>query len=365
MLRFVFCLLPFLLVHRTSTAQTFTLFTGSYTRTGNGGIHVYTFNATTGTTVLLDSTTGVSNPSYLAVSKNGVVYAVNEDGGGKGAVSAFRWDGKKLSFINTQPSGGDHPCYVAIHPSGRWLAVGNYSGGNLALYALREDGSIAAADTVINHTGRSVDATRQQSPHVHATVWSPDGTALVVPDLGTDELVVYRFNEQSPAKLQPVQSMKSAPGAGPRHFIFGTNGFAYSIEELSGTVVSFQYKERQLQQRQRISTHPKNYTGAKGSADIHLSPDGRFLYATNRAAANTIASFAVQKNGRLKLLRIQSTLGVHPRNFTLDPTGRWLLVANRDSNEIVVFQRNTSTGALIDSGKRMKTLLPICVKFMQ
>lgn len=349
------------------------LFIGTYTNAGSKGIYVYRFDTSTGKAEWVSNTEGVSNPSYLALAPDGkTLYAANENSVEDGAgVSAFAFDpaSGKLTFINRQPSGGAHPCYVSVDPSGKWVAVGNYSGGNLSLYPLGGDGSLQPARQTIQHKGSSVDKGRQGSPHVHAVVFSPDGQHLLVPDLGLDKIMTYRFNPALPEPLQPALPPFAAtqPGSGPRHLAFHPKGgWVYLMEEMGGSVAVYTYRKGKLTPAQRIAAHPTGTPGPYGSADIHVSPDGRFLYASNRGTENTIAIFSInQKTGALTALGFQPTGGVHPRNFMIDPSGNFLLVANRDSNNVVVFRRNKATGALTPAGEPISIPNPVCLKMMQ
>ena len=342
------------------------LLTGTYTGGKSKGIYVFNFNSTDGSVVAVDSV-ATSNPSYLAIAPDQrFVYAVNEEGDGNGKVSAFSFDKAtgKLALINQQPSLGDHPCYITIDKSGKWVFVGNYSGGSLAALPVNEDGSLGEAKFFAVHKGRSINEERQTAPHVHATVLSPDNKHLFVPDLGIDQLVVYSFDPLN-TKFLRDSSVKLEGGSGPRHFDFHPSGkWGYLLNELSGTITAFNYKSGELETIQNISTLPKDFKEPFTSADIHVSPDGKFLYASNRDASNTIAIFSVdQKTGKLQLIRHQSTLGKTPRNFNFDPSGNFLLVANQNSDEIVVFRVNRETGDLTDTGKRIAVGKPVCVKW--
>jgi 6-phosphogluconolactonase len=367
-----FLLFLFMLFSLPGIAQEYFLFIGTYTGSGSKGIYVYRFDAATGTAQWVNNTDSAANPSFLALAPDGKhLYAVNETGGDQpGHASAYAFDRATgaLTFLNTQPTGGDHPCYVSVEKSGRWAMVGNYSGGNLTAFPIRSDGTLKPYAQLVQHTGTGAIKERQERAHVHAAVFSPDQRYLFSPDLGTDKLMIYRFNAASKEPLQPakVPFAKSTPGSGPRHFRFSPNKkFAYLIEELSGTVAAYAYKNGTLTFLQRISTHPADYTGAKGSADIHLSPDGKFLYASNRGDANSIAVFSVVASGRLQLKGIQSTMGVHPRNFMIDPTGQYLLVANALSDGVVIFRRSPKTGLLRDTGQRIGVPKPVCLQMLK
>lgn len=353
--------------------QSYYMFIGTYTGKGSKGIYVYQFNASTGKLNWISNTDSVVNPSYLAVSPNGkTIYAVTETAtNNTGSVSAFSFDraSGKLSFINKQPSGGANPCYVAVNKTGKWVTVGNYSGGSASAFKINTDGSLQPYSQLIQHEGKGIHAQRQEKPHVHSTVFSPQQDYLFVPDLGLDKVMIYSFKPTEEKPLQPAEPpfAASIAGSGPRHFTFHpTKAFAYLIEELSGTVVAYTYKKGVLTFLQRIPTRPANFTGAPGSADIHISPDGKFLYASNRGQENTITIFSIDgKNGRLQVKGFQSTQGSTPRNFTIDPTGKYLLVANQNSNNVVVFRRNASTGLLTPTGEEISIPNPVCLKMMK
>jgi 6-phosphogluconolactonase len=353
----------------------FYLIAGTYTAAKSEGIYVYKFNTLTGENKFI-STAKTSNPSFLAVSPNEkFVYAVNEDADSTrltvtGHVTSFSFDKKNgtLSFLNKQESGGKHPCYVSVDKSGKWVFAGNYSSGSFSVLPAKANGSLDIATQTIQHEGSSVVQGRQDEAHVHATVLSKDNKTLYVPDLGTDKLMLYRFNNKT-GKLSehPMPFVVFEPGSGPRHFETHPNGkFAYLMEELTGSVSAFRVlKDGGLYLLQNISALPRDFLGTIGSADIHVSPDGKFLYASNRGESNTIGIFKINKQtGLLVWVGYQSTLGKTPRNFNFDPTGNFLLVANQNSDEIVIFKRDKETGLLTDSGKRISIPNPVCIKWI-
>lgn len=348
------------------------LITGTYTSGQSEGIYVYKFNSSDGSASIA-SQIKISNPSFLAVSPGGqFVYAVKENAaaigkGGEVAAFLFNKETGTLTFINEQPSGGDHPCYVTVDKTGRWVVTGNYSSGNLTVLPVLANGSLGVAVTSIQHKGAGPNAARQKSPHVHATLFSADNRFLFVPDLGIDKIMIYAFDAVTgklTAAKQPFA--QSTGGAGPRHFCFHpTNKYGYLIEEMTGTVVAFKYKNSKLKKVQRISCMPMGDSSNAGSADIHVSPDGKFLYASNRGSSNTIAIFKVdRKNGMLTLVGHQSTLGKTPRNFNFDPAGNFLLVANQNSDNIVVFKVDKQTGLLTDTGNSITVGNPVCLKWI-
>lgn len=346
------------------------LLVGTYTGKGSEGIYVYRSNSRNGSY----SEAGLAvteNPSYLAVSPDGrFVFAANEKGkdDNGGEVTAFNFDNRQgsLKKINTQPSGGDHPCYVEVDKTGRWLIVGNYSSGTLSVLPIALDGSLGVAVQTIRHEGKSINASRQDKPHVHCTKLSPDNKWLMVPDLGIDRVMIYAFDEVN-GHLSPAAQPYAAtePGSGPRHFVFHPGGaFAYLIEEMSGTVSAFTYNDGSLKPIQRISILPEGYDGAIGAADIHISGDGRYLYASNRGDANDISIFAVKEDGTLAWVDRQALTGKTPRNFNFDPSGEFLLVANQGSDEVVVFKRDKETGKLAPTRVRISVSRPVCIKWI-
>jgi len=347
------------------------LLIGTYTSGKSEGVYVYRFNSNTGN---FDSVSMIktSNPSYIAVSPDEkFVYAVNEnaDKGNGGKVSSFAFDKKqgKLSLINVQLSGGDDPCYVSVDKTNKWIAIANYTSGTLSILPINKNGGLDPATTVIQQTGYSVNTERQTSPHMHCAIFSKDNKYLFAADLGTDEVMAYSFNEKTGAIAETASPfVRTKAGAGPRHLTFHPNNkYAYLIEELTGTISAYGYKDGGFILFQNASALPRDYMGSIGSADIHVSADGKFLYASNRGESNTIAIFEIdQKNGSIALVGHQSTLGKTPRNFNFDPTGNFLLVANQNSDDIVVFKVDKKTGLLSDSGKRIKAGNPVCVKWI-
>lgn len=358
-----------LLFSQIMFAQDQFLIAGTYTKGDSEGIYVFKFNSVTGEMEKVSAVV-TKNPSYIAVSKDKkYIYTVNEDGKGKGAVSSFSFNRStgKLTFINQQPSHGDHPCYISVDNSNKWVVAGNYSGGNFAVYPLQDNGSLGEAVQIIQHSGTSVNKSRQEKPHVHAVVFTPDGRYLAVSDLGIDKNVLYRFDASAkkPVDESPIET-DAKPGTGPRHIIFHNQlPFAYVIEELSGTVASYRVNNGKLESIQTISSHPENYKGSIGSAAIRISGDGKFLYASNRGESNTIAIYSIDGlNGTITLKGIVSSGGKTPRDFNIDPSDKFLLSANSGSDNIIIFRRNSKTGIPEDIGKQVSIPQPVCIVFL-
>jgi 6-phosphogluconolactonase len=364
----VFLLLAFNLTLCSQKSKEQLLVIGTYTSETSEGIYIYKFNTETGENSFVSSVK-TSNPSYLTISPNKkFVYAVNEDAPGNVTAFVFNKPNNKLLQLNQQPSQGKNPCYITIDKNGKWVIVGNYSSGTLAVYPVNKDGSLGKPTDSVLHEGSSVNSERQEAAHVHATVLNNNNKTLYVPDLGMDEVMLYNLDNKT-GKLKEFDPpfVATEPGAGPRHIDIHPNGkYAYLMEELTGSVSVYKIeKNGYLSLLQNISGLPRDFDGAIGSADIHVSPDGKFLYCSNRGESNTIGIFSINKsNGQLEWIDHQSTLGKTPRNFNFDPTGNFLLVANQNSDEIVIFKRDKETGLLTDTGKRISVSKPVCLKWM-
>lgn len=350
------------------TENELTMVAGTYTGGGSKGIYTFRFNQETGEFKAL-SDAGISNPSYLAISgDNRFVYAVSEHGDGREAVTAFRFDKENgaLQKLNSVPAMGADPCYIIT--AGRHVVTANYSGGSISVFPLAEDGSLLPASDVIRFTGSGADRERQEKPHLHCVRFSPDGKFLFACDLGTDRIYVFGVNTQAHAgseekflKAATPPAFHVTPGSGPRHITFSPNGKqAYLINELSGAVVAFDYKDGTLSE---IRTIQADTAGARGSADIHVSPDGKFLYASNRLTADGIAIFGIDRTDGKPAKAGYRLTGSHPRNFIITPNGKYLLVAARDRHAIEIYERNEESGLLTPTGKEIPVDRPVCLKF--
>lgn len=353
-----------------SVDKIYNLVVGTYTSPGKSqGIYVYSFNTETGDFNFKAESPGISNPSYLAISddrKN--VYSVSEVGAGKGSINAFAFDALsgKLTFLNSVPSGGDDPCYVSVDAKKKFVFAGNYSGGSVSAIRINVDGSLRADIQTFAHEGKSIKS-NQEKAHVHAVVLSKDNRYLFVPDLGTDKVYIYRVDgaKSKPLSVSAQPFVTVEAGEGPRHFIFHPNGkYAYLIHEMTGVITTYDYRDGKLKEKQRSSMPSQGFTGLIHAADIHVSPDGNFLYGSLRGDRNEIVIYAVSKKGELTYAGRQSTLGKTPRNFEIDPSGNFLLVGNQNSDEIIIFKRDKSSGLLTDTGKRISIGKPVCLKFV-
>jgi 6-phosphogluconolactonase len=345
-------------------AQNSKLIVGTYTNKGTSeGIYVYDFNSKTAEANLL-STAKADNPSYLAISGDKkFIYCVNESGKNS-AVSSFSFNNKngEINFIDKKSTVGADPCYITTND--HQIIIANYSGGSIEAFYTNGYGKFLSPKQLIQHTGKSVDLKRQLSAHVHQVLKTPDQKYLVSTDLGEDKIYIYSFTRTLARNLIFHKKIETNAGSGPRHLTFSKNGkFAYLAHEFNGKITAFSYKSGDLKKIQEVETIAKDFTGKIDGADIHISDDGKFLYETNRGDANTVSVFSILPNGTLKFVEIVSSLGKGPRNFTIDPSDTFLLVAHQYTNDIVIFARDKATGRLKDSGKRINIGVPVCLIF--
>lgn len=344
------------------------LIVGTYTKNcENKGIYVYDFNAITGDFKLKSNTENVNNPSYLAISDDKkFVYAINQNGN-ESFVSAFEFDFKSgnLKFLNKQNAVGADPCFILNDLKNVFLA--NYSGGNITVFGKNNDGSLTPNLQVMQHFGKSKNAKRQEKPHVHQVQFSPDKKFVFAVDLGTDKVYSYKYDvDKKQNLLEKFDSTAVKPGSGPRHLTFSKNGkFVYLLQELDGTISTFNYENGKLSLLEENQITDDLFKGEISAADIHVSPDEKFLYATNRGTANEIICFAVKKNGRLDYRFTKSTEGTTPRNFAIDPTGNFLVIANQNSNTIVIFKIDKTSGNITPTGKSIEVCAPVCLVFAE
>jgi 6-phosphogluconolactonase len=245
--------------------------------------------------------------------------------------------------------------------------VANYTGGNVTILPILSDGQLGEPVDMIQHKGKGVNTIRQEGPHAHSVNLSPDNRFAIVCDLGIDKIMIYRF-DQITGKLTPADTpfFQTAPGAGPRHFTFSRDGGnAFVVNELNSTITSLKYDPAKgiLTELQTLSTLPDDFTAENTCADVHIHPNGLFVYASNRGH-DSIAVFVIEPGSvKLKLLQNQSTLGKTPRNFAIHSSGQFLLAANQNSNTVNVFTIDPGTGRLGETGKFLQINKPVCVLF--
>ena len=345
------------------------LYVGTYTEgTRSEGIYLVRMDRRSGELLQVGAVKGGANPSFLSIHPKGrVLYAVNELDQA-GAVSAFAIESGTgaLTRLNEQPSGGGAPCYISVERSGRAALVANYGGGSVALLPIEPNGALAPAH-VVQHTGKGPTPERQEAPHAHCILADPSNRFALAADLGADRVFVYRLDVDDKA-LHHIEEGDAVmrPGAGPRHLAFHpTLPLVFVANELDSTIATLRFDSARgtLSPQGTLSTLPAGRTGTNYPADIHVAPNGRALYVSNRGH-NSIAVFSVaESTGALALEQVISTAGDWPRNFSLDPNGRWLLVANQRSDSVVVFARDADNGRLTPTHQRIALPSPVCLRF--
>lgn len=339
-----------------------TLLVGSYSNPGDSALGVYMFNADSMEANLMYKLP-VANASFAAVGGDGTVYAVCESDEANSTINTIKADSQTgcLKVVNTVPVGSSSPCYVALSPDGRYVLTADYGGGTVSLFPI-SDGVIVDSVRHIAFEGKGADPLRQASSHAHCVSFTPDGRYMLVDDLGLDCIHQFVVGGDCLVADEPERRVGIKAGSGPRHIVFNSEGtMAYLINELSDEVAVLKYDGEELKPVQYIAA---DTVGARGAADIHLSPDGRYLYASLRLKHDGIATFEVnQATGLLAYVGHTPTSG-HPRNFTFTPDGRMMLVACRDANEVEIFAVDSATGALTDTGRRILQERPVFVRFI-
>ena len=371
----------------TYTGFKYTKRGGPVGRSQSSGIYVSRFQSATGEASEPKLAVEIRNPSFLALHPNcRYLYSVSEDPlsvgpyNDKGSfISAYAIDAPtgKLTLLNTVPSGGTSTCYVSLDPSGKYLLAASFGSGTVTVLHVREDGLLGAQAALVQHTGHSVDPHYQAGPHAHSFDVSPDGRFAVAADLGTDKLMIYRFDPAT-GSVTPNDARfveVKPPGAGPRHFVFAPNGrFGYLISEMSGILTAYAWDSTRgrLTDMQATDTMPADFNDDKNaqalnsfhSAEVQLHPNGKYLYESNRGP-DTISVFALNPvQGTLTPIQQVSTRGLMPRHFAIDPTGSYLFAANQASDDVVIFRIEDSTGRITPTRRVLRIGTPVCVRFV-
>lgn len=351
-----------------SQQQKFNLLIGTYTdKCYSNGIYVYDFDVNSGHADYKANTDGIINPSFLTISTDRkIVYSVNENGS-KSTISSFKFDPVlgDLNNLNQVNAEGEDPCHIINDDKN--VLVANYSTGNLTVFKKKSDGSLSNVVQNIYHKGSSKNPERQSSPHAHLVQFSPDKKYVFATDLGTDFIYQYNYDPNSENQILTIKdSIGVRKGSGPRHLTFSPNGKnAYLINELSGSLIVYMYENDRLRKIEETQIIDDTFHGEVAAADIHISPDGKFLYATNRAVANDITVFEIIQHGKLLFKQFIKTGGISPRNFAIDPSGNFVLIANQNSNQIVIFKRDHKTGRLAKTNKVIDVCQPVCLIFSE
>ncbi|MBX3452592.1 MAG: lactonase family protein [Planctomycetaceae bacterium] len=344
------------------------LFVSSFKAGEEGAIHAFKWNLATGVLSPTASTTDVEHPFFLALSPdNKFLYSIHAkqfSGPNDEEVAAYKLEGKtgKLTLLNRQSSLGTASCYLDVDATGKTLVVANYTTGDVASLPIKPDGSLGPAVTEIVHKGSSVNASRQKEPHAHCFVISPDNRFALAADLGTDQVFCYRLDaEKSTIAANDPAFVRSPPGSGPRHLTFHPNGKrVYVINELLNTVSAYNWADGTLTEFQTISTLPEGFTGVTHTADVKITPNGKFLYGTNRGH-DSLAAYSIGDDGKLTLIEIVPSRGAGPQNLLISPDGKWLLCANMPGNNLSLFAIDQKTGKITPQGETVQVAMPSCL----
>ena len=363
-----------LMMSTTANADDPLIYISAFAAGEQGAIHAFRFDSKTGALKPQHRTTDVQHPFFLVISPDGrFLYSIDtESFGGKEdefvAAYAIKDRTGKLERLNQQSAKGSASCYLDIDPTGKTVVLANYSSGSVAALPVLEDGSLGEAASFVQHAGSSVDPKRQKAPYAHSIVISPDNRFALAADLGTDKILAYHLDAGT-AKLTVNEAQSSAsvaPGSGPRHLTFHPNGKSvYLINELKNTVTFFSYEPAsgKLTSQQTIATLPANFDGVSHTADIRITPDGKFLYGTNRGH-DSVAIFRIGEGGMLSLINIERSLGKGPQNLLITPDGQWLLCANMPGNSVVVFRIDSASGELTVTGEPVLMPMPSCIRWL-
>ncbi len=348
------------------------VYIGTYSGGKSKGIYLSRFDEATGKLSALELAAEAKNPSFLCLHPNGkLLYSVGEtdsfDGKKSGAVEAYRIEAGtgKLTLLNQQASEGLGPCHLALDKTGRCLLVANYGSGSIAALPVDKDGKLGEARAKIQHSGSSVNPSRQEGPHAHFITMEPKNRFALTCDLGLDKVLTYRL-DTAKGSLTLNSSVSIKPGEGPRHLAFHPNGhWVYVINEMGSSMTALAYDDEKsaLKELQMVSTLPADFKGHNSGAEVQMHPSGKFVYGSNRGH-DSIAVFSInEKSGNLTPLGHQSTQGKTPRHFAIDPKGKWLLAENQDSDTIVVFGIDATSGMLRETGQTVEVGKPVCVVF--
>lgn len=346
---------------------------GTYTGNDEQGINLVQFDPEEEVMKILSVAAGVKSPSFVISNKNeNLVFAVEESGSDKGGkVSSFKFDRTNSTFerINSVFTGGNGPCHVSLDPSESFLVVSNYSGGSVTAIPVDEEGNLSQETQVIQHEGGSINPGRQKAPHVHSAVFHPTEKKVFVADLGTDKIYSYDFDKSNAAPLSPSDQASFAvePGAGPRHIALNESGDRlYLIHEMTAEVGVYSYQDGELSHLETQSLLPEGFTGEVGASEVRISPDGKFLYASNRGEANDITVFEINgENGQLNKVQNLSSEGIAPRNFAITADGRYLICGNQTSEELIVFDRDKDDGRLTPTSISLSVNKPVYLYFLK
>ena len=362
------------IVNLSTNAEDLLVFVSAFAPGDQGAIHAFRLDVNSGQLKQVHRTTDVEHPFFMAISPRGkYLYSIHAEGqfGGESheEVAAYQILDRtgQLKLLNRQSALGTAACYLDVDATGKTVVVANYSTGSVASLPVKPDGSLGRVASFVQHQGSSVNPQRQAGPHAHCIVISPDNRFAYAADLGLDQVVAYRL-QPTGAQLAPHRQpfIRTPPGAGPRHLTFHPHGKqVYVINELTNSVTVFDYTESGLLiEQQTISTLPEGFDGTSYCADVKITPNGRFLYGTNRGH-HSVAAYRIAEDGRLSLLSIEPSLGDGPQNLAITPGGQLLLCANMPGDNLIVFRINPETGKLTPVGEPVKIPKPSCIMILK
>lgn len=339
------------------------VYAGTYTNKGGKGTYAFRFRDSDGGLDPIGTPAESTSPSFLTVHPSkSYLYVTNETDPGMVTGYRLETDGS-LTELNSQPSHGAAPCHLMCDATGKILIVVNYTSGTVSVYPVDDDGQLGEATQTIQHEGSSI-LPRQTSPHAHSVNIDAQNRFAYVADLGMDKVVVYEMDIEG-GSLNRVSDLDTAPGAGPRHFDFHPNGKnAYLINEIGCTVTALNYDAGTgaLSEINTLSTVPGDVEKGFSTADIHVHPNGKFVYGSNRGH-NTIACYSIGDDGAITFVARTEVEAV-PRNFAIDPTGKFLLSAGQESGKTTSFRIDADTGALSPTGASADIPGCVCLQFL-
>lgn len=345
--------------------KTVPFYIGTQDKSENSSITLCELNLSTGQITLIDTFNNCSGPGYVAVSPNKKnLYAVTADN----KITAFSI-GKdyKLNYLNSQSSEGMNPCHVSVHPSGKMAFAANYTGGSFTAYTLQPDGKVNPPAYTEQYSGTGPNAKRQEKSHAHFATATPDGKYVFVTDLGSDKVMNYvadaKTGKLTPNPAQPFFTAK--PGSGPRHLIIHPSGKSlFLLNELDATLTSCTVgKDGVIAAGKTYPTIPADFSGTNTSSAIHLHPNGKFVYVSNRGH-NSVTGFQIKSGGELEMVDQQTKSIATPRDFNIDPSGKFMIIANQSTDNLVVYDVDASTGKFTFKQESIAVKLPICVVFL-
>ncbi|KIL51989.1 lactonase family protein [Jeotgalibacillus soli] len=343
----------------------FTGYIGTYTKGKSKGVYSFKVDTENGKLEKAEVAAELTNPTYVTISGDErFLYAVAKEGE-KGGLAAYEIDGTsgQLTLLNAVTEKSGSPCHVSVDPENRFAVAAYYHDGTAVLYTVNpETGALDEQVSIAQQEGSGPNQERQDGPHMHFGGFTPDGKYIAGVDLGTDEVITYEYKN---GHLMDVHRLAVAPGAGPRHLTFHPNGAtAYLMTELSNEVIVLRYESGVFTAIQTISAIPSDFTENSQGSAIHISSDGRFVYAGNRGH-DSIAVFEVNpENDELALVEYTPTGGSWPRDFVLDPTEKFVIATNQESSNVVLFTRDQETGKLSQTDSVIEVPDPVCVKFL-